>query len=292
DYTVTGSNSGGATSVVVNITVVDQAPAGLTYSTNPAIYTVNTAIANNTPSSTGGAITAYSVTPDLPAGLAIDAATGIISGTPTALSPATDYTVTGSNSGGATSVVVNITVVDQAPAGLTYSTNPAIYTVNTAIANNTPSSTGGAITAYSVTPDLPAGLAIDAATGIISGTPAAVSPATDYTVTGSNSGGATTVVVNIAVVEQAPAGLKYSTNPAVYTVNTATASNTPSSTGGAITAYSVTPDLPAGLAIDAATGIISGTPTAVSPATDYTVTGSNSGGATTVVVNIAVVDQA
>jgi len=42
--------------------------------------------------------------------------------------------------------------------------------------------------------------------------------------------------------------------------------------------YYVTPTLPAGLTLDGSTGIISGTPTAVSPATNYTVLGYNATG--------------
>ena len=62
-----------------------QAPTNLTYSTNPATYPVNSAITANIPHNQGGAITAYAVSPALPAGLGLDLSTGIISGTPLAL---------------------------------------------------------------------------------------------------------------------------------------------------------------------------------------------------------------
>ena len=52
----------------------------------------------------------YSIVPTLPPGLSFDTATGIISGTPTAASPATDYTVTASNVDGENSFVVNIKI--------------------------------------------------------------------------------------------------------------------------------------------------------------------------------------
>ncbi len=291
-YTVTGSNVTGSTTVGVTITVNDAAPAGLTYSTNPATYVKGTAIAANNPSSTGGAITAYSVLPALPAGLSLSPTTGVISGTPTAVTATAVYTVTGSNVTGSTTVGVTITVNDAAPAGLTYSTNPATYVKGTAIAANTPSSTGGAITAYSVLPALPAGLSLSPTTGVISGTPTAVTATAVYTVTGSNVTGSTTVGVTITVNDAAPAGLTYSTNPATYVKGTAIAANNPSSTGGAITAYSVLPALPAGLAISPTTGVISGTPTAVTATAVYTVTGSNVTGSTTVGVTITVNDAA
>jgi len=55
--------------------------------------------------------------------------------------------------------------------------------------------TGG----YLISPELPNGLNIDPASGVISGTPSAASPATDYTVTAINIAGKGTATVNIKV---------------------------------------------------------------------------------------------
>jgi hypothetical protein len=88
-----------------------------------------------------------------------------------------------------------------APSGLIYSTNPAVYTIGESITSNTPSNSGGAVASYAITPALPEGLGIATTTGAISGTPRAVSPATAYTVTASNSGGSTTATLTIAVKE-------------------------------------------------------------------------------------------
>ncbi len=52
----------------------------------------------------------YSISPPLPSGLSFDQNTGIISGTPTTISDATDYTVTAYNADGSSSFPVNITV--------------------------------------------------------------------------------------------------------------------------------------------------------------------------------------
>lgn len=52
----------------------------------------------------------YTIHPNLLSGLSFDTATGTISGTPTVISPATDYTVTASNLDGESSFVISIRV--------------------------------------------------------------------------------------------------------------------------------------------------------------------------------------
>jgi sugar lactone lactonase YvrE len=59
---------------------------------------------------------AYTISPSLPAGLSMNPDTGIISGTPTVASAATDYTVTTSNEGGSSSFTISIAIISvQAP---------------------------------------------------------------------------------------------------------------------------------------------------------------------------------
>ena len=93
-----------------------QAPTRLFYPNDPAVYVKDVAITPNPPFSTGGTVTSYRVSPALPAGLSLNAATGVISGTPTALAATAGYEVTGSNGAGGTSVTLTLTVIDQAPA--------------------------------------------------------------------------------------------------------------------------------------------------------------------------------
>jgi DNA-binding beta-propeller fold protein YncE len=190
---------------------VVQPPSGLSYTTATAVYIKGTAITPNNPTSTGGAVTAYSVSPALPAGLSLSASTGIISGTPTAVTATASYTVTASNSAGSTTATLTITVEDAAPAGLAYTTRTAVYTVGTQITPNSPTSTGGAVTAYSVNPALPAGLSLDDDTGIITGTPTAVTAKASYTITASNSTGSTTATLTITV-NAAVAGVQFIPN--------------------------------------------------------------------------------
>jgi len=188
-----------------------QPPSGLTYSSITAVYTQGTSIAPDGPTSSGGAVSSYSVSPALPSGLTLNTGTGVITGTPTAVAATASYTVTASNLAGSTTATLSITVQVAAPAGLAYTTAAAVYTVGTPIPANNPTSTGGAVTAYSVSPDLPAGLTLDDDTGIITGTPTAVTAKANYKVTASNTTGDATTTLAISV-NAAAAGVQFIPN--------------------------------------------------------------------------------
>jgi len=252
------------------------------------VYQVGTPISANSPTSSGGAVNSYSVNPSLPPGLRLSSGTGVISGTPTQVNSAKNYVVTASNAAGSVNATLSITANAPAPAGLAYSTNPAVYDVGAPITANTPTSTGGAAISYTVIPTLPWGLSLDSTTGVISGTPAVATAQTSYTVTAYNSGGSTSTTLMITVANAAPSNLTYRNNPAVYTANEAIQGNTPSNTGGQATSYSVSPNLPPGLTLNPTTGVIAGTPTAAAAASPYTITASNAFGSTTATLTITV----
>jgi hypothetical protein len=84
------------------------------------------------------------------------------------------------------------------PSALSYTPSSASGTVDIAISTLTPSVTG-TVTSYAVNPTLPSGLSLDAASGVISGTPSAVSASATYTVTATNGTGSTTATVMIEV---------------------------------------------------------------------------------------------
>jgi hypothetical protein len=292
NYTVTASNDEGFTTAVVNITVVPGPPTSLTY-TSPVTYIVGMGITPNIPSSTGGAITSYSVSPPLPPGLLLNGTTGVVSGTPGIASAAANFVVTGSNVSGSVQFTINITVNSSLtpPGTLTYSTNPATYFTGYAITSNTPTYSGGPPSTWAVTPALPAGLSFNTSTGVITGTPTAVTATATYVVTASNAAGNSTPLnLQITVNLGAPANLSYSPNPAIGYVGTPISNMNPSSTGGAVASYSISPSLPAGsgLSFNTTTGVVSGTPLSSMSSTNFTVTATNTTGSAQATITIIV----
>ena len=259
------------------------APSGRSYP-SPQTYTVGMAIAAISPT-VSGAVTSYSVSPALPAGLSINATDGQISGVPTASSAASSYAITASNTVGSTTFNLSITVNPAAPAALTYPV-AGVIAVSVSMTPLSPSVTG-TVTGYSISPALPAGLTLNTTTGVISGTPTGESSAASYLITASGPGGSTTVSLALSVQPAPPGALNYP-NPQTYIVNLPISPIFPSVVGG-VNAYSVSPDLPPGLSLNPSSGMISGIPRALSSRTNYFVTASNSGGQTFYAVSIAVV---
>lgn len=282
NYTITATNSGGASSATINITVNTVAPS-LVYTASPYTFTKGTAITTVTPTNSGGTVTSCSSSPTLPAGLSLSI-TCAISGTPTVVATATNYTITATNAGGSTTSVANITVKDVLPS-FSYTGSPFVYTVGTAITTLTPTNTGGAITSCSSSPTLPAGLSISN-TCVITGTPTTPVASAVYTISGTNSGGTATTSINITVKDVAPS-ISYVGSPFTYTTGTAISSLIPSNSGGASTSCTVSPTLPTGLSLSS-TCVLSGTPSAISSATNYTITATNSGGTSNTTINITV----
>ena len=160
------------------------------------------------------------------------------------------------------------------------------------MSNLTPSSSGGAPTSWSISPSLPTGLSFNATTGNISGTPTGVSSSTSYTITATNLGGSGTATITIQVNDVSPYSIVYTGSPFTLTKGTAMTTATPSAGGGTVTSGSISPSLPDGLLFSSSTGAISGTPTAVSSQTQYTITATNTGGSATATVTILVTDAA
>src|SRR6516165_1764757 len=175
-------------------------PSGsLSYPSATQTFTVGTAVTPITPTITG-TLSGFTVSPALPAGLSLDAAKGTISGTPTVLAPAATYTVSAMVSGGTTtSGSVSIAVEDIAPSQVSYGASSFSFSATVPITELTPTTAGGPVVSWSISPALPAGLNFNTTDGSISGTPSAVSASASYVVTAQNSGGQSTVSLTIAV---------------------------------------------------------------------------------------------
>ncbi len=285
-YTITATNAGGTGSATETITV-NPAPPVISYTPSTNIFTVGTTITPLTPINTGGSSTSFIIGPALPAGLSFNTTTGVLSGTPTAASPATTYTISSDNAGGVGTASITLSCVLPTPPVISYTPSTNVYTVGTAITSLTPSNTGGVPSSYSISTALPAGLTFSTTTGVISGTPTAVSSVTAYTITATNSAGSGNTTVTLTVNPPAPV-FSYTPSTNVYTQGTPITALTPVNTGGAVTSYSISTALPAGLSFSTTTGVISGTPTALSPVTTYTITAVNAGGSATTTVTLSV----
>ncbi len=88
---------------------------------------------------------------------------------------------------------------------------------------------------WNISKDLPAGLQFDLNTGILSGTPSAVTAAANYKITGTNGDGSSEFTVRIAVGSADVPNISYPT-PNTFTVNTAITPLNPTNTGGAVPA--------------------------------------------------------
>jgi hypothetical protein len=149
-----------------------------------------------------GTVTGFSVNPALPAGLMLDPASGVISGTPQAAAPTTTYIFTASNTGG--SVTAALTFAVLVPPTLAY-VGPVTGTVGQALAPLVPT-LGGNADAISAYPPLPDGLTLDPVTGIVSGTPSRERVAMTYLITARNGSGASATADLVLAVDPPRAG--------------------------------------------------------------------------------------
>jgi hypothetical protein len=262
--TLSATNGGGTGSAPLSLAVTETvAPPEIT-SGRTASGTVGTTFsyqitATNSPTSFGAS--------GLPSGLTVNTASGLISGTPTAAG-ASNLTLTATNSGGTGSAPLTLTVTATVVHPVITSGGTANATMGTAFsyqiaATNSPTSFGAS--------GLPSGLTVNTASGLISGTPAAAGTS-NVTLSATNSGGTGSAPLTLTVTVAAP--VITSNGADGGTVGTAfsyqiTATNSPTSFGAS--------GLPSGLAVNTASGLISGT-SATAGTSNVTLSATNGGG--------------
>ncbi len=281
--TVTVTDANGATATgSFSLTVSGAPTATQIIATKGLTATVMAAPFTPVTGSGGAGTLHYSVAPALPAGLSLDSTTGTITGEASATAPAATYTVTVTDANGATAAA-SFALAINGPLTATTAVATTSLTQGHAATPFTPVTGSGGTTplTYSVAPALPAGLTYGTSSGAVSGTASATSPATDYAVTVTDANGAT-ANANFSLAVNPPVTATSAVPTTSLRVNQAATPFTPVTGAGGTGAlvYSVAPSLPAGLSLASATGAISGTPTAALAATGFTVTVTDTNGAT------------
>lgn len=230
------------------------------------------------PFSAGGATPiTWSSTGSLPPGLALNASTGVLSGTPTtATGSPFSFSVTAANSAGS-SAALSTSIAVAPPSGppVIQNTAPSTATVGTPYSFQY-TATGAAGITYTVTAGSPPpGITLTTG-GLLSGTPTtATGSPFAFTVTATN-GNLPNATPAVSITVTAPvAPTITSAAPPAGTTNSAytfpfTASGTQPIT------WSSTGSLPPGVTLNASTGVLSGTPTTTTGSPfSFTVTASN-----------------
>lgn len=276
----------GTNTVVFN---VQDSAGGIAATTSPVVYTVYpalTATATTTAqilevgfamvsftplvASGGNGVYTYSVAiGSLPAGLTLNAQTGAITGTPTGAYSTNSVIISvkdGLNYTASTTSTVNFTVLSAITA--TAITTAQVLEINVPITPFTPIVAANGITPYTYyinSGTLPAGVTLNAATGVVSGTP---------TVTFSTASVSFKVRDNIGIAT-VTSTVNFTVNPTItatptiyvtqtYDANFPITPFSPLTASGGVAPYIYTVSsgtLPAGILLDAATGQVSGTPT-------------------------------
>ena len=281
---LTATNSAG-TSAAVTLTITVASSGGGT----PTAPTITSATSASATAGTAfsyqitatGSPTSYAATGLTGTGLSINTTTGLISGTPSAAGTITSQ-LTATNSAG-TSAAVTLTITVASSGGGT----PTVPSITSGTSASATAGTAfsyqitatGSPTSYAATGLTGTGLSINTTTGLISGTPSAAGTITSQ-LTATNSAGTSAAVTLTITVASSGGGTP--TVPSITSGSTAAAQvgttfSYQITASGSPTSYAATGLSGTGLALNASTGLISGTPTAGGTITSQ-LTATNSAG--------------
>ncbi len=291
EYQITAENAFGQGVVMLTIEVLGTAPCDLQYPQSTITLQVGDPLVPQQPQSGCGDVAEFSILPPLPAGLSLDAVTGIISGTATQVSNATLHQVTAINPYGADQQALTITVLPASPCDLSYSEVTISLGVGDTLAPMMPTVSCGPVDGFSVFPALPAGLSLDPTTGAIGGVAIEESAINLYQIVASNVSGQAGFDLELEVLPQAPCDLQYPETTLNLLVGVALDDQIPAVGCGQVTLYQIFPALPAGLSIDSISGVISGTALETSNSTNYEIVASNFRGSSSTTITITVLPE-
>ena len=286
NHTVIASNKGGSATTNLRIVTTQQSPNTVDYGGGIFTFTIGLPVSID-PITSGGEITTWSISPNLPKGLSIDTSGGI-SGSPEILQETTPYTITAENNGGTAQVTILIGVIDIPILDLEYFRDSFELYTGGEIGGITPTWTGGAPISWEVHPPLPDGFEIDHETGEISGTATDLQGWSTHTIWANNSGGGDYTELSFRVVSQPPQTVSWPQSEIALASNES-ASISPLYSGPAIESWEVSPSLPHGLQISEE-GVIFGVPESRTDWTEFTLWANNTGGSSTSELWIAVHD--
>lgn len=267
------STDAGAFSVTQNYTLVINAPTIAVSPTNVSTPLINTAYSDSVSASGGAAPYTYAITSgSLPTGLSLSAS-GVVSGTATAVGNF-NITVTATDANGFTGSRSYSLSVSAPTLGIT-PTTLGNGTAGTAYSQSFSSGGGTAPYSYTMTSgSLPTGLNLSSS-GTLSGTPTA-SGSNTFTVTSTDSGGFS-VTQPYTLVIDAPTVAISAGSLSTPLINTAYSDGVSASGGAAPYAYTITAgSLPSGLNLST-NGTVSGTPSAAG-LFSFTITATDANG--------------
>ncbi|MGL6462909.1 autotransporter domain-containing protein, partial [Aeromonas hydrophila] len=239
--------------------------------------TVGTSYSATLTASGGSAPYTYAITAgSLPAGLSLNTSTGAISGTPSA-SGTSNLTVTATDANSATgSQAYTLTIDAQAPVAGAVS---ATVAANSSANPITLALSGGAATSVAVASAASHGTATASGTSITYTPTAGFSGADSFTYTATNASG-TSSPATVTITVSPPSISLSPTTLSNGTVGTSYSAALTASGGSAPYSYAITAGaLPEGLSLNAASGLISGTPSTAGT-TELAITVTDANGAT------------